>query len=153
MQKLQKPRLELELYPALTDFFLARGYLMDFEVPIHRNRIDMLVYKPDQTIAIELKLKNWKRARRQATYYQLGADLSYIAMPLNQAIELYKRKYHLEKDGIGLFAVLVDTGEVRELVEPKQSLRKIEFIENGILSLILHRLEKAQGSKFLLNSE
>jgi hypothetical protein len=141
MPKSQKNTLEIDLYPALIDYYHDQNYLVELELPLHHNRIDMLAFNGDETVAIELKLKNWKRALRQATYYQLGADYSYIAMPFYSATELYKRKHHLEKEGVGLFAILIDKNEVRELVKPKISLRKVEYVENGLLSLILNRRE------------
>jgi hypothetical protein len=131
--------LEFDLYPTLFNYFDHRDYLIEIEVPIYKNRIDMVAMNSNETIAVELKLKNWHRALRQATYYQLGADYTYIAMPFYQATELYKRKYHLEKDGIGLFAILVDKNEVRELVKPERSQRKINYIEDGIKKLIMDR--------------
>ena len=141
MNKTQQNTVELDLYPALIEYYQKKNYMVELELPLHHNRIDMLAFNGDETIAIELKLKNWPRALRQATYYQLGADYSYIAMPFHQATELYKRKYHLEKDGVGLFGILIDKSEVRELVKPKKSMRKVEYIENGLLSLILNRRE------------
>ena len=97
----QHHTLELDLYPALIEYFHNQNYLVELELPLHHNRIDMFAFNGERTVAIELKLKNWQRALRQATYYQLGADHSYIAMPFYQATELYKRKYHLEKEGVG----------------------------------------------------
>ncbi|WP_455392991.1 hypothetical protein [[Eubacterium] cellulosolvens] len=130
---------ELDLYPPIIQYFKDRGYSIEFEIPIHRNRIDLIAYNSKQMIAVELKLRNWHRALRQAAYYQLGADLSYIAMPFYESIEVYKRKIQLEKEGVGLFGILLNKSEVRELVKPKISQKKIDYIERGIYTTIRRR--------------
>jgi hypothetical protein len=139
MTKPQNSTLEIDLYPLLIEYFQNKGYQIQLEVPIHHNRIDMLVFNDDQTIAIELKLKNWKRALRQASYYQLGVDYSYIAMPFYQAVEVHKRSRALEDEGVGLFGVLLDRSEVRELLKPKKSQKKIDYMEQGLYSVIEKR--------------
>jgi hypothetical protein len=139
MAKSQKNILEDDLYPPMMDYFLKLGYSVELEIPIYKNRIDLFAYNDERTIAVELKLKNWRRALRQASYYQLGADFTYIAMPFYSAIEVFKRKQFLEKGGIGLFGVLLDKFEVRELLKPQLSKKKLEYIENGILSEIKKR--------------
>ncbi len=139
MSKSQKTILEDDLYPPMMDHFLKFGYSVELEIPIYKNRIDLFAYNDERTIAVELKLRDWRRALRQAAYYQLGADLSYIAMPFHYAIEVYGRKQFLEKEGIGLFAVLLDKFVVKELIKPTQSKKKLEFIEDGILINIKKR--------------
>jgi hypothetical protein len=54
MTKPQNSTLEIDLYPLLIEYFQNKGYQIQLEVPIHHNRIDMLVFNDDQTIAIEL---------------------------------------------------------------------------------------------------
>jgi hypothetical protein len=59
------------------------GYVVALEVPVGTRSADLFCI--DQmdgtTLAIEVKLKNWKRALRQAETYKLAADLVYIALP------------------------------------------------------------------------
>lgn len=140
MNKSLKGILEDDLYPPMMDYFLKLDYKVELEIPIYRNRIDLVAYNDEEIIAVELKLKNWKRALRQAAYYQLGADFSYIAMPFYSAVEVFKRKQYLEKEGVGLYAVLLDKFEVRELLKPKRSKKKVEFIESGIYSILQNRI-------------
>jgi hypothetical protein len=130
---------EDDLYPPTIRYFRNLNYSIELEIPIHRNRIDLLAYDPEKTIAVELKLKNWKRALRQAAYYQLGADLSYIAMPFYEALELWKRPWPLERERVGLLAILLNKAEVRELIKPKPSQKKLDYMERGIYSNIRRR--------------
>ena len=132
--------LENDLYPPLVKYFLKKDYSIEVEIPIHRNRIDLIAFNNNNhLIAVELKLKDWKRALRQATYYQLGVDVSYIAMPFYQALKVYRRTGQLEEKGVGLFGILLDRGEVRELIKPKDTQRKIDYIERGIYLHIRRR--------------
>jgi hypothetical protein len=130
---------ENDLYPPIIRYFQKQGYFIELEIPIHRNRIDLVAYNNKYTIAVELKLRNWHRALRQAAYYQLGSDLAYIAMPLHQAIEVWKRPWELQNEGVGLLAILLNKSEVREIIKPRVSKKKIEYIERGIYLYIRRR--------------
>lgn len=135
-----KPHLlELDLYPPMIEFFQNQNYSIELEMPIYRNRIDLIAFNFNHLIAVELKLKDWKRALRQAAYYQLGVDYSYIAMPFYQAIAIYRWKHLLVHEGVGLYGVLLDNSEVRELVKPKKSEKKVDYIERGIFSIVRRR--------------
>ena len=135
-----KPHLlELDLYPPMIEYFQKQNYSIELEMPIYRNRIDLIAFNFNHLIAVELKLKDWKRALRQASYYQLGVDYSYISMPFYQAIAIYRWKHLLEQEGVGLYGVLLDNGEVRELVKPKKSKKKVNYIERGIFSMVRKR--------------
>lgn len=59
-----------------------RSLLM--EVPFYDYRIDIFGFSAsdDRAVAIELKVRNWRRAFEQALAYQLCADFSFVAMPL-----------------------------------------------------------------------
>ena len=131
--------LENDLYRPMYNYFKKRNYSIEFEVPIHCNRIDLVAYNQIHLIAVELKLKNWHRALRQATYYQLGADFSYIAMPFYQAVEVYKRGRFLKCEGVGLFGVILNKDEVRELIKPKRSIKKLDYMARGIYLTIRRR--------------
>ena len=130
---------EEDLYLPMIEYFKELNYSVELEIPIYRNRIDLLAYDDKNLIVVELKLMNWKRALRQATYYQLGTDLAYIAMPFYEAIEVYKRINLFEDEGVGLFAVLLNKSEVRELIKPKRSMKKIDYISRGIYFTIRKR--------------
>ncbi len=140
--------LEVDLIDPINQYFQDQGYSIELEVPVYRNRADMMIYTETELIAVELKLKNWKRALRQASYYQLGADYSYIAMPFNEAFEVHKKQKVLDRERVGLLAVIMDTFEVRELVQPKPSVKKLEFIENKIRKSISKKYEIPDNLEF-----
>jgi hypothetical protein len=75
------------------------------ELPFYEYRIDLYAFsrKANATVAIELKLNDWRRALIQTMLYQLCADLVYIAMPERSARRVDKSE--LESIGIGLIAV------------------------------------------------
>ncbi|SRR6266849_267784 len=97
---------ESDLLAPVARFVKRRGFcLQTAELPFYEYRIDLYGFsrKNDATVAIELKLSNWKRALEQTMLYQLCADLVYIAMPESSARRVDKSE--LEANGIGLIAV------------------------------------------------
>jgi hypothetical protein len=64
-------------------FFRELGYIVAKEVPVGMRSIDLYCVAPNTgtTIAVEAKLRDWRRALRQARVYKLAADLTYIALP------------------------------------------------------------------------
>lgn len=97
---------EKQLLSPVAEFAKRSGFRLQLtEVPFYEYRIDLYGFSKskDATVAIELKLHDWKRALEQAMLYQLCSDFVYIAMPENAArrVELAE----LEKEGIGLIAV------------------------------------------------
>lgn len=121
--------IEKDLISPLTHYFTKKGYKIALEVPIYRNRIDMVAYNKFTMIAIELKIKNWKRALKQATYYQFGADFTYVAMPLYESYKAYWNRFRFEKKGVGIIAINTKDGSIRELIKPIRSKCKIGYIE------------------------
>ena len=136
MPKASRHIYEVDLVAPIREYFQSLGYSIELEVPIYRNYADMIAYNDDELIAIELKLKNWKRALRQAAYYQLGTDRTYIAMPFYEAFEVYKRANQLGRERVGLLAVLLDNSEVRELLKPELSCKKLGYIEEEVRRII-----------------
>lgn len=124
--------IEKDLVLPLTQYFCKKGYKIALEVPIYRNRIDMVAYNKFSIIAVELKINNWKRALKQATYYQFGSDFTYVAMPLYESYRAYWNKFRFEKKGVGIIAINIKDGSIRELLKPKQSECKIGYIEEKI---------------------
>src|SRR5262249_48839278 len=79
------------------------------EVPFYEHRIDVYGYwaATNDTVAVELKLRNWRKALQQALVYQLCSDYVFIAVPAATAerVDLEMLREH----GIGLLAVDRDT--------------------------------------------
>jgi hypothetical protein len=77
-------------------------------------------------VAVELKLSDWKKAIKQAKNYQFGVDYVYLAFPLNKSFRVLRKAEHiLEKEKIGLLVIEENNCDVREIIKPKPSDRKI----------------------------
>ena len=74
------------------------------EVPYMSRYIDMVIVKNDnKIITIEFKLKNWKKALKQAKVHKYGANEAYICMP--EPARGFKEEFirALNNKGIGLY--------------------------------------------------
>lgn len=86
-------------------FFRNAGFVVAMEVPIGLRAMDLFAAHPTNgtTIAVEAKLKAWRRALQQAQLYRLVADFVYVALP-----EQTVNRHCLDAcraAGIGLLAV------------------------------------------------
>ncbi len=104
------PCKESELLPIVAAFLRQRSYLhQETELPFYGYRIDLYAVSPSsEAVAIELKLKDWRRALDQALIYQLCADLVSLALPSQVCSRVDKDQ--LRRHGIGLLAVSADGG-------------------------------------------
>ena len=110
------PRLESALLSPVGVYLRRRGYRHQrAEMQFFERRIDLYAFceKRDVTLSVELKLRKWRRALRQALLYQLCSDLVFIAVPKAavRAIDLDL----LRLDGVGLLAVR-ETGTCQEVL-------------------------------------
>lgn len=122
--------LELELTKPVADFFSNQGYIVKREIKIGFHKADIVAFKKENVVAVELKLRDWKKAIIQAKNYQLGADYVYIAVPLMKSYNvLRKAKHKLETDGIGLLVVNEKTSKVGKLIDAGKSERKMGTIQ------------------------
>jgi hypothetical protein len=73
------------------------------EVPVLGRCVDIAYFfeVEEELITVEFKLRNWKRALRQAKDHMLAADYAYICMPQRAISETMK--FFLEEAGVGLF--------------------------------------------------
>ncbi|MDR3725270.1 MAG: hypothetical protein P4K83_12405 [Terracidiphilus sp.] len=97
---------EAQLLTPVAEFAKRSGFRLQLpEMPFYEYRIDLYGFSKskDATVAIELKLHDWKRALEQAMLYQLCSDFVYIAMPEDAASRVDLPE--LEKEGVGLLAV------------------------------------------------
>jgi len=98
---------ESQLLQPVANFATRCGFrLQTAELPFYEYRIDLYGFskRKDVTVAIELKLNDWRRALEQAMLYQLCSDLVYIALPEPSAKRVDLAE--LRKNGVGLLAVL-----------------------------------------------
>ena len=82
-------------------------FLVLSEIQIGSKIADIIITnrKISTIIAIELKVKNWKDAFRQAMNYQLWAKKSYIALPKNNIKMPLKNKNMFTEYGVGLISI------------------------------------------------
>jgi len=120
-------RLEEDLRPRVEAYFRGRGFRVHHEVFLLERWIDVLAVKGD-VVAVELKIRDWRQALKQAVMYQLAADYSVVAMPWENAFAAHRHRWRFEEDGVGLLAVRGD--EVRVLLDPEYSARKLAWLND-----------------------
>lgn len=122
--------LELELIKPVSDYFKNQGYKLMYEIKIGFCRADIVGFKKNRVVAIELKLRDWKKAIVQLKNYQLGSDYVYLAVPLNKSYNIIKKAEHIiRKEGIGLLVVNEKNSNVKEIVHPKKSKKNMGSIK------------------------
>lgn len=131
------PRLEKELAPHVARHFVASGHVTYLEVPFNGRIADIVAVKDEEVTAVELKLRNYKEAQRQALAYQVGCHRSYVALPLPTALEALRRHRHaFETAGTGLMAVNMPAGDVRELMPARtHEGRFLPFLADALAEL------------------
>ncbi len=90
----------------------------------------------NETIAIEAKLKNWKRALQQAYRYKWFASYSYVFMDEKYIQPAMKNKDMFKSYNIGLASVGIK-GEVKVLFKPQ----KIEPYDEAMKLLLAEKLQ------------
>jgi hypothetical protein len=118
---------ESQLLKPVALYARREGFRLQMEeLPFYEYRIDLYGFSrsKNSTIAIELKLHDWRRALEQAMLYQLCADLVYIALPLGPAKRVDLDE--LRERGVGLFAV-TDTGMCSCVLPAAQHVELREF--------------------------
>ena len=91
------------------------GARLAYEVPLYERFLDMVAVQESLVVAIELKVRDWRGAVRQAAVAQLAADEAYIAICSRYAVSVDRAL--LYSTGIGLIAVY---GHEAEIVIPAQ---------------------------------
>lgn len=99
------PNRESLMLPAVCAHLAPQYKHYTLELPFYEHRIDLYAYSAElnRTVAVELKLRRWRRALEQALLYQLCSDYTFIAVPESTArrIDLEELRRH----GIGLLSV------------------------------------------------
>jgi hypothetical protein len=125
------PLRELDLFPPVAAHFLGLGYEVFSEVEIAGRWADLVATGPEEVVAVELKVRDWRRAVRQSMAYQLAADRAFVALPLFRAQEAYRSRYAFEREGIGLLAVDAQ-GVVRTVLPPLPSPRRMPPLTEAV---------------------
>ena len=115
-----------------------RDYSPFSEVPIGKRRIDWIFVNKNNSeiVAVELKVKNWKNAFRQALSNTFCSHKSYIAIWHEYYKNINLRL--LEKYGIGVLEV---NGRIEEKLKPK--LQNDEITES--MKHILFHIKNVGG--------
>ena len=114
--------LEMELEKPICDYLKNQGFIIRKEIKIGYCRADVIGFKDDVVVSVELKLQNWKKAIIQAKNYQLASDFVYIAFPLLKTFNILRKAEDvLKKEGIGLLSVNENNCEVRCIIQAKKS--------------------------------
>jgi hypothetical protein len=118
--------LEIELFKPVENFLKQKGYHVKREIRIGYCRADIVGFKNNVVLSVELKLNNWKKAIIQAKNYQLGSDYVYIGFPLQNIHKiLRKAKLILIKENIGLLSINEKTNVVNVIIKANKSRRMI----------------------------
>lgn len=102
-------------------------------MPILGRRADLVGEREDGLVAVELKMRDWREALRQATAYQLAASRVWVAMPLAGASSAYHQRWRFEAEQVGLLAV-DDRDQVRVPIPAGPSPRLLPFVRERVLN-------------------
>jgi hypothetical protein len=118
--------LEIEMTKPVINYFKSKGYKVRKEIKIGFYYADLVAFKNNTVIAVELKLRNWKKAIIQAKNYQFGADYVYVVIPMMNVFNIIRKaQLKFEKEGIGLMVINEKTCIVSKIIKAKKSEKKI----------------------------
>ncbi len=130
MRTTERRRDETILYSAILELFSDQHFAFA-EVPYFGKRVDLvLAGRAIGTLhAIEIKLKDWQGALKQAAINQLFAHFSYVALPESRIRTLQpEQKDAFERYHVGLISV----GDTARVVIPA--------VQNGYFHQAHHEL-------------
>lgn len=123
---------EKELYPKISELFQDSHHVFtQYRIPDNSWReIDVLCVRKRkrELIAIEAKVRDWKKAVNQAFTRLFYVDESYIAIP-HEHIPKVDRKI-LRTDGIGLISI---NSNAEILIEPTKSRITLDWRKEMLL--------------------
>jgi hypothetical protein len=116
---LPQPIPEAALYPSVARWLTTEGYACWRDVSYLGRWIDLLAEHPDgRTIAVELKVVNWRRALQQARIIQPCAQATFIGIwaPYVHRAQSEAALTELDTAGVGLLSI---NGHCEMIIEPK----------------------------------
>jgi hypothetical protein len=137
--------LEAQLVGPVAAWLHGDGYRVEAEVPILGRRADLVGAREDALVAVELKMRDWREALRQAMAYQLAADRVFVAMPLAAASAAYRARWRFDTEGVGLLAV-DDRGGVRMPIPACPSRRLLPYLRERVIAWPVARTVPVAGS-------
>ena len=105
---LPEPIPEAALYPTVARWLVDQGFSCWRDVSYLGRWIDLYARHPSgKTVAVELKVADWKRAMLQARLVQPAATRTYIGLwaPYVHRAETKEAKQALRESGLGLLCV------------------------------------------------
>ncbi|MHB8586566.1 MAG: hypothetical protein ACYDDF_12130 [Thermoplasmatota archaeon] len=130
-----RPSRESLLLAPVAGHFFAEGYACAAEVDIAGRIADLLAVRGSEVVGVELKLKDWRAAGRQATAYQLGCHRTYVALPLLEAAKLHASfadEFRKRFPGCGLIGVNHPAGDLRFLEQAGTNPRLLPFLADRL---------------------
>lgn len=121
---LPQPIPEAALYPVVAKWLAGQGFLCWRDVSFLGRWIDVYAIHQEtgETVAVELKVTDWKRGLRQALQARSAAHRTYLAMwaPFVHRAMTESALTALSSNGIGLLSVNGKC-EVRRECQPRQA--------------------------------
>ncbi len=107
-------------------FIQNEGYRVHSQIASFTGKIDFVgVNKNSECVVIESKVKDWKKALKQALRYGYGAEKAYVALPAPKARNVEKKHGRLFKNyNIGLIEISQD---VKILISSKEKTPSFIF--------------------------
>jgi hypothetical protein len=117
------------------------------EVPFLSRCIDLvLVAKGTETVTIEFKIKNWRRAIEQARDHLLGSDAAYVCLP--QRVVSDTLTCALNDAGIGLMLYSSEAEEkVSKCISAPENHRKVAVFHEKLLQTVDAVYSEETGKK------
>lgn len=131
---------ERDMIDPVMSFFTEQGYCSFEEVPLGQKRVDLLFVYPNfpRMIAVELKVRAWRQAFRQALQDKFCAHNVYVAI-WHETIPKIDRAL-FQRYGIGLLNVGQDL--VKEDIVPRRCTLGLTASMKRILSDLQDRPDK-----------
>lgn len=131
------PFLERDLAPHVRAYFERQGFRTLLEVPFNGRIADVIALKGDEVVGIELKLRDYRTAHRQALAYQVGCHRTFVALPLESAMLCLRRhESAFRESGAGLLAVRMPEGDVSEVLPARHhENRFLPFVADALRAL------------------
>jgi hypothetical protein len=121
---------EIDILNQVNEYLKKNGYSYKNEVKFLERRIDVIGVKKKEVLAIEIKIKNWKKALQQAITCKLCSHYVYVAFYHKY---LPKNLSYFENYGIGVMSV-------NDSVEIINKSKKSEIIHKSLLNDILKQI-------------
>ena len=93
--------------------------LLSCEAPLLGRSVDLAYCRADELHTIEFKLRDWRKAIRQAVDHQLAADFAFICMPPRRVTDAMREAF--EQCGVGLLFVIDEPWPFQTVIEPARS--------------------------------